>query len=258
MKNKITLLFFVTSLLFITSSCIFLGPWVEGNGNVQEETRKTGEFDEIEVSRGINVYITQGNMTKVVVRADENLLEIIETRTEGDKLIIKATQNIRKAESKKVFVTTPKITEISSSSGSNVYSETKIVSKDLELSTSSGSNMTVEIDAENVDASASSGSNIKLQAKAENLDSSASAGSNIRIEGTTDNFSAKVFSGANIRAKELTANNGDLHASSGGNIWITVNKELIAKASSGGNVFYSGNPKNTNIENSSGGNIKKD
>lgn len=257
MKNKITLLLAVT-LVMLTSSCIFMGPWVEGNGNVEEENRKTGEFKEIEVSRGMNVYITQGEITKVVVKADENLLEIIETRTEGDKLIVTAKQNIRRAESKKVFVTTPKITKIKSSSGSNVYSETKIVSKDLELSTSSGSNMTLEIESENVDASASSGSNIKLQAKSENLDASASAGSNIRIEGRTDNFSAKVSSGANIKAKELTSENCDLTASSGGNIWITVNDELVAKASSGGNVFYAGSPKSTNIENSSGGNVKKD
>lgn len=258
MKNKFALLFTLTSLIFITSSCIFMGPWIEGNGNVKEETRKTREFDEIEVNRGMNVYITQGEITKVVVKADENLLEIIETRTDGDKLIITAKQNIRRAESKKVFVTAPKITKIKSSSGSNVYSETKITSKELELSTSSGSNMTMEIDSENVDASASSGSNIKLQAKAKSLDASASAGSNIRIEGTTDSFSAKVSSGSNIKAKELTTENCDLNASSGGNIWITVNDELVAKASSGGNVFYAGNPKSTNIENSSGGNVKKD
>ena len=49
-------------------------------------------------------------------------------------------------------------------------SETKIVSKELELSTSSGANMTLEIDSENVDASASSGSNIKLEAKSEHLE----------------------------------------------------------------------------------------
>ncbi len=258
MKNKITLLFSITTLMFVTSSCIFMGPWVEGNGNVKEETRTTGEFNEIVVSRGLNVYISQGDVTKVVVKADENLLEIIETRTEGDKLVVTAKENIRRAESKKVFVTTPKITEIKSSSGSNVYSETKITAKDLELSTSSGSNMTLEINAENVDASASSGSNIKLQVESRRLESSASAGSNIKIEGTSDFFSAKVSSGANIKAKDLTTEKCESNASSGGNIWITVTEDLTAKASSGGNVFYAGNPQNKNIENSSGGNVKKD
>ncbi len=257
MKKKIALLFSATLTLIFTS-CIFMGPWIEGNGNVVEENRKTRDFNEIEASRGINVYISQGEITKVVVKADKNLLEIIETRNEGDKLVVTAKQNIRRAKSKNVYVTTPKVDEIKSSSGSNVYSETKIVSKELELSASSGSNMTLEINSENVDVSASSGSNIKLQATAKNLESSASAGSNIRIEGNSDFFTAKVSSGANIKAKELTAEKCDLNASSGGNIWISVTDEITANASSGGNVFYAGNPKNTNIESSSGGNVKKD
>ena len=257
MKQKLSLLSFYILILFVVSSCVFSGPWVEGNGNVVEENRKTGDFNMIEVSRGINVYISQGEITKVVVKADENLMEIIETRAEGDKLIVTAKQNIRHAKSKKVYVTTPKIKEIKSSSGSNVFSETLIVSKDLELSTSSGSNMTLDVKAENLDASSSSGSNMKLHAESENIETSASAGSNIKLEGSTNAFSGKVSSGANIRGNDLTAESCSAHASSGGNIWITVKNELEAKSSSGGNIFYFGNPESTNIEKSSGGNVIK-
>ncbi len=257
MKKKITLFFSFVSVLLITSSCIFIGPGIEGNGNVQEENRKTGEFNEIEVSRGMNVYLSQGEYTKIVVKADENLMDAIETRTEGDKLIVTANQNIRKATSKKVFVTSPDFSEIKSSSGSNVFSETKIDSKNLDLSSSSGSNMTLQIYAENVEAKASAGSNIKLEVVAENIESSASAGSNIKMEGKVDAFSGKVSSGANIKAEDLTSDNCMAKASSGGNIWIMVNKELTANVSSGGNVFYYGNPELKNIEKSSGGNVIK-
>jgi len=238
-------------------ACIFLGPSIEGNGNVTEENRKSGDFDEIEVSRGMNVYISQGDITKVVVRADENLMDAIETITEDNKLIVKAKQNIRKAKSKKVFVTVPKIKEISSSSGSNVYSETKITSKNLELSTSSGSNMTMEVNVGNLESSASSGSNLKLQIKAENIEATASSGSNIFIEGKTDTFKGKVSSGSNIKAEDLSSESCTAQASSGGNIWITANKELNGKVSSGGNVFYYGNAETKNIEKSSGGNVIK-
>ncbi len=40
-------------------------------------------------------------------------------------------------------------------------------------------------------------------------------------------------------------------------IEITVNKELQAEASSGGDVNYKGNASITNVSNSSGGRIKK-
>jgi hypothetical protein len=257
MKKKITLFFSFVSILLISSSCIFMGPGMEGNGNVTEENRKTGDFNEIEVSRGMNVYISQGDYTKVLVRADENLMDAIETRIEGDKLIVTATKNIRKATSKKVFVTAPDFSEIKSSSGSNVFSETKIVSDNIELSSSSGSNMTVEVNSGNLEASASAGSNMKLEVVAENIESSASAGSNIKFEGATESFSGKVSSGSNIKAEDLKTKNCIAKASSGGNIWITVVEELTADASSGGNIFYYGDPEMKNIEKSSGGNVIK-
>ncbi len=257
MKKKASIFTTFILLLFMFPACIFMGPSIQGNGNVAEENRKTGEFDEIEVSRGMNVYISQGEFTKVIVRADENLMDAIETVTQDNKLIVRAKQNIRNAKSKKVFVTVPKISEITSSSGSNVYSETKLSAKNLEISTSSGSNMTLEINVGNLESSASSGSNIKLQLNAENAEAEASAGSNIFIEGKTDAFSGKVSSGANIKAENLTCENCTAQASSGGNIWITANKELNGKVSSGGNVFYYGDAETKNIEKSSGGNVIK-
>ena len=144
MKQKVSVVISFFVLLFVFFSCVFISPSIQGNGNVTEENRKTGDFERIEVSRGINVYISQGENIRVKVVADENLMDIIETFNEGDKLIVTAKQNIQHAKSKKVFVTAPKITQIKSSSGSNIFSETKIISKDLELSTSSGSNMSLQ------------------------------------------------------------------------------------------------------------------
>lgn len=64
-----------TILTVMFSSCWFLGPSVKGNGNVTEEVRHVGEFNRIKVTRGMNVYITQGIPTKVVVIADNNLYQ---------------------------------------------------------------------------------------------------------------------------------------------------------------------------------------
>ncbi|MBK6281967.1 MAG: DUF2807 domain-containing protein [Draconibacterium sp.] len=101
MKQKLPISALFVTFLFAFSSCVFMGPSIKGNGNVVEQTREPGNFDKIDVSRGMNVYITQGETRKVVVKADENLLEAIETKNEGDVLVIKATQNIRNATSKK-------------------------------------------------------------------------------------------------------------------------------------------------------------
>ena len=236
MKRPIALFISLIFLLIFATSCIYTGPSVKGNGNVVSDIRNVGDFDKIEISRGMNVYISKGDNRKVEVKADENLQKLIEIKTENDVLIIKATQNIRSAKSKKVFVTTPHVSKIKSSSGSNVYSESKLPFEKLELSSSSGSNMNLEVSSRIIEASASSGSNIKLKGKSES-------------------FKGKASSGSNIKANKLESKTCKAKASSGSNIWITAENSLDADASSGGNVFVNGNPENKDIEKSSGGNV---
>jgi len=238
MKQKSFILASFILGIFLTTSCVFSGPSLKGNGDVVEENRKVGSFDEIKVSRGINVYISQGEKTKVVVEADENLLEAIITKMDGNTLKITTDANIRKSKSKKVFVTCPNISVIKSYAGSNVYSENTIASKNLEIS-------------------ASAGSNIKLEVDAGELYVTSSAGSNIKLEGTAEIFKGKSSAGSNIKAEDLFTNDCLARTSSGANIWISAKNNFEGHASSGGNVFYSGNPKTTDINKSSGGNVIK-
>ena len=127
-------IFAILSILF--SSCFFLGPSVKGNGNVTEQVRQVDEFDQIKVSRGMNVYITQGSPTKVVVIADSNLHEIIETEVEDGVLKVTANENIRWAKEKKVMITVEKIKGVETTSGSNAWSKSQIMSENLELKAS--------------------------------------------------------------------------------------------------------------------------
>lgn len=239
MKRKQFQLAGIFALLsLILSSCWFMGPSVRGNGNVTEEVRQVGEFDQIHVSRGMNVYITQGSPAKVVVIADNNLHEIIETRVEGNVLKVYVNENIRWAKEKKVMVTVEKLTGVETSSGANAWSQNQIMSENLELKASSGANLTMDLNARYLKADCSSGANIKLSGLAKEAELGTS-------------------SGANLKGEELKADNCKMKASSGGNVSSTVNGRLDAKASSGGNVVYYGEPSETNVNTSSGGNIHK-
>ena len=72
------------------SSCYFdgWGTGISGNGNVVEEVRDVDGFTGVEVSTGIDVFLSQGNTFEVVVEADENLQEVILTELKGDKLVV--------------------------------------------------------------------------------------------------------------------------------------------------------------------------
>lgn len=239
MKTKqIQLIGIFAFLSILLSSCWFLGPSVKGNGNVTEEVRQVAEFDQINVSRGMNVYISQGSPAKVVVIADNNLHEVIETRVEGGTLKVYVNENIRWAKEKKVMVTVEKLSGLESTSGSNVWSQNQIMSENLEMKATSGANITLDVNAKYLKAGCSSGANI-------------------RISGLAKEAELGTSSGANLKGEELKAENCKMKASSGGNVSSTVHGRLEAKASSGGNVVYYGEPTETDVNTSSGGNIHK-
>lgn len=239
MKTKQIYLFGILAIIsFLLSSCWFMGPSIKGNGNVTEEVRQVREFDQIEVSRGMNVYITQGSPTKVVVIADNNLHEVIETEVEGGKLKVYINENIRWAKEKKVMVTVDKLTEVKATSGSNGYSQNQIMSDNLKLFANSGANLHFEVNAKYLKADCSSGANIKLSGLAKNAE-------------------LEVSSGANLKGQELRVDNCKMRASSGGNVYASITERLEARASSGGNIVYYGEPTSTEIDCSSGGNVHR-
>lgn len=239
MKTKqIQLIGIFAFLTIVLSSCWFMGPSVKGNGNVTEEVRQVAEFDQIHVSRGMNVYVSQGTPAKVVVIADNNLHEVIETKVEGGILKVYVNENIRWAKEKKVMVTVEKLSGLETSSGSNAWSQNQIMSENIEMKASSGANITIDVNAKYLKADCSSGANIK-------------------ISGLAKEAELETSSGANLKGEELKAENCKMKASSGGNVSSTVNGRLEAKASSGGNVVYYGEPTETDVNTSSGGNIRK-
>jgi hypothetical protein len=237
-RNQVQFIGILAVLSVMLSSCWMIGPSVKGNGNVTEEVRQVGEFDEIQVSRGMNVYISQGSPEKLVVIADNNLHEIIQTEVKGGILKIYVDENIKWAKEKKVMVTVSKLSAVETSSGSNVWSQGQIMSEYLDLESSSGANMTLEVNTKKLKANGSSGANIWLSGIAKQAELS-------------------VSSGANLKGQELKTDDCTMKASSGANVTSTVVEKLEADASSGGNIWYYGEPASIAINKSSGGNIHK-
>lgn len=226
----------------LTTACQFdinLGQ-VNGNGNVLTEERPVSEsFTAIRGSAGLDVFLEQGDEAKIVVEADENLLDIIETEIVEGKLKIGTKENIGRSKAKKVYVTYTSLNTIEASSGADVIANSVVKSENLTLDCSSGSDLEVDIFAKYVIAETSSGADLKVSGKATNLDASASSGSD-------------------LNAKDLLVINCTADVSSGADITVNVKEKLISETSSGGDVHYYGNPGNVSKnESKSGGGTHK-
>ncbi|PKA83835.1 putative autotransporter adhesin-like protein [Ulvibacter sp. MAR_2010_11] len=227
--------------LLVLSSCNFnlqLGQ-VDGNGHVTTEERPlNGPFHEVKGSAGLDVYLSEGAEEKVVVEADENLMEIIETEIHNGRLTITTTESIGRSKAKKVHVTYVSLDKILASSGSDVIANSVVKSEVLSLDASSGADLEVEIFAKEAYVETSSGADIKVSGKASSLFADASSGSD-------------------LNAKNLMVLNCNADASSGADITVNVKESLKADASSGGDVNYYGNPSAVTNNGSKSGSVRK-
>lgn len=235
--------FIITSIVSILLlSCNFsikLGDGTDGNGNVVSVDRAISkDFSSIKVSEGIDLYITQSTDVSLSVEADENLHDIIMTEVENDILRIYTDVNIRRATSKKVKLNIEDISAIKATSGSYVYSTNALDVDDMEINTTSGANVDLNVNSNTLNCHSTSGSNIKLIGK-------------------TNKLIASATSGSNIKASEFKATDSNVKATSGANISINTTNELTARATSGGDIKYSGNPDKVNKSDSSSGRIRK-
>ena len=233
---------FITAIgiaLLFTSCNFNINTGENGNGNVVTEERTvSADFTEVRGSSGLDVYLSQGDENKIVVEADENLLQYIETDVENGKLIVTTSHNIGQSESKKVYVTYKQLNSIEASSGADVMGNSVIKSENLSLKSSSGAELKVEVFSKDLTAKTSSGSDMEISGKASSLNADASSGSE-------------------LDAKELLVINCNAEASSGAGITVNVKEKLETHVGSGGNIDYYGNPISVNSNKSHSGSVNK-
>lgn len=229
----------VTSIISLVLLSCNLIEGVSGNGNVTKADRTLSDnFNEINVSQGIDLYITQSNDVALTLEADENLHNLIMTEVENGVLKIYSIENIKRAKSKKVMLNIKSISAIKATSGSDVYSTNTIEVSNLELKSTSGADITLDV-------------------KTEALNCHSTSGSDIKLSGSTILLIAEATSGSDINASQLQAETSNVKVTSGADISVNTSKELTASATSGGDIKYSGNPEKVNKSDNSAGSIKQ-
>ncbi len=237
--KTIKILLAVVLVTTLTSCHFDLHTGKDGNGNVVTKERSVSEdFTEVKGSTGLDVYLTEGAENKIVVEADENLMDLIETNISNGKLTIRSSKNIGRSKSKKIHVTYVRLDKIEASSGADVMGNSVIKSETLSLDSSSGADIEVEVFSNELYAETSSGADIDVSGKA-------------------NKFYANASSGSDLDAKKLEVITCNAKASSGADIIVNVKEKLDAKASSGGDVRYYGDPVIANKNQGRSGSIRK-
>ena len=224
------------------------------------ENRNVGEFSGIEVSTGVNVVFKQENATNVKVYADSDKLQNIITKVENGVLKVyidnKGAKRM-KFKNLSVNISSPKMDDIKTSSGSNFTVVNSIRENNLRIDASSGSSIVGKFIVNNTtDLNVSSGSNVKANITSGKIMLKTSSGANANVEGNADFGLFDASSGAVVKAENFRVNVAEVESTSGSSASVNVQDKMRVKASSGGSVKYKGNPKiDSDVSKVSGGSL---
>jgi ribosomal protein S6E (S10) len=206
------------------------------------EKRNVSSYHAIEVSGGIDLYLSQGNEAVAVSATTTEHRDRIMTKVENGVLKIwyEWKSNLRMDwgnRKLKAYVSFQNLDKLNASGGSDVDVEGSIKVNRLDMDISGGSDFSgkVELNELTIDAS---------------------GGSDVSISGKTDKLTVDVSGGSDFKGYELSADICNVEASGGSDVHITVNKELSASASGGSDVFYKGSGLIRDMK-TSGSSIKK-
>lgn len=191
------------------------------------EPRKVGSFTGLDVSGGIDLYLSSGDEAVAVSASKAEYRDRIKTEVENGVLKIwfdsKWGISINGSKNLKAYVSYKTLKSLEASGGSDVAVDGSINTGDLTLRISGGSDFKGAVNVSKLTVRQSGGSDVRISGKAANAVVDASGGSD-------------------FKGYDLVTDVCDLEASGACDIEITANRELSARASGASDIHYKGNP----------------
>jgi Putative auto-transporter adhesin, head GIN domain len=222
MKNTILL----TAFAFVSFAAIAQDGKVIDDKNAQK--RSAQGFHGVEISSGIDLYLSQGGEEAVAVSAAD-----LDVR---DHIKVEVVDGILKIyvddhgfhwghwnnQHMKAYVSCKTIDLLHASGGSDVFFEDPIHSDRLKMNLSGGSDLHGKMTIGE-------------------LSISQSGGADSYVSGSATTLYVHTSGGSDYHGYDLAADNCHVEVSGGSDAYLTVNKELTASASGGSDVHYKGN-----------------
>ena len=199
-----------------------------------------GEFNELKVIGKISVVLVKSNSNELHYSVQGiGKDDLIFDNKNGELVIkVKFTAGIAKDYSVKMEILYKDLDEIFAGSSAIINFKERVTGESVDIQ--AGNDAEIYLD--------------DLQTKEVELKST--AGGTIQIAGMVRSLEAKANTGGTIYAMDLIADNVEVRADAGGVVEVAAIKSIEAKASTGGKVIYSRNPKDVKTSTSLGGKIE--
>jgi hypothetical protein len=199
---------------------------VTGSGVSVTEERDIGEVTSVVLAGSGELTIVPGSPASLSVTADDNILPVIETETEGGKLTLhtRSRTDVRPKTKIAYTLTVPRLTAITVSGAGHVKAD--------QLTAGA---LTVKLSG----AGTAKLNNVACKSLALHLSGAGTA----TVTGVAEKLTVKLSGAGDIDAVGLKASSADVQVSGAGDIRVWATDELKARISGAGGVKYKGSPK---------------
>lgn len=205
------------------------------------ETRALTGFDAIAVGGGIDLFVRQGEDFRVEVESDDDVAKIV-TEVRDGTLQIRRDRTLSGffdwGDHGAVYVTLPALTALTASGGSDVRADGTLSGDELAIVASGGSDVAIDV-------------------AVGTLAATASGGSDTRLSGTARTAHLHSSGGSDLNASQFTVAEANVDSSGGSDVSIAVSERIVANASGGSDITYSGDPGSVNVNASGGADVRR-
>lgn len=243
MKTKFKLLLIPAIFAFLFNSCIY-DVWVEGNGDVIEETRTIPDFTQISSSGSYEVYYEYAEEPEVTVSCESNLMVYIETVVYNNELKIRTPYNIaiRPHKTIEVHVKGPYVDEISLSGSGLIHTEL-VETERLKLSTSGSGRIETTFVGDELETSLSGSGEIYVNAVCNYAEARISGSGRVDVEGEADRALYKISGSGKYYGYDFVVNHLEIDISGSGDMYVNAVETMDISISGSGNIYYIGDPE---------------
>ncbi|MCD4828498.1 MAG: DUF2807 domain-containing protein [Candidatus Cloacimonetes bacterium] len=214
---------YITGFLLLALS---LTGCVKGSGNVVTRQCDVSDFQRIELHGLGAIIITQGDHESLVIEAEDNIIERVHARVEGDELIIGMKRKLFVRPTKPIVyhVTVREINRIAVLGAGEIEATTPLRVPHLELRVAGAGEIDLEVDTDSL--------SLKV----------AGAG-DLWLRGRADVFMIEIAGAGEVEAFELQTRSTVIEAAGAAEIEVSVSESLSLVASGACEVRYRGDAR---------------
>ena len=200
---------------------------VSGQEEFSRETREVASFTGIDAGGAFDIYLSQGESTRLVLESEAKNLEKISTKVNGGVLEI-SSKGIKHSDKLNIYITNTGYSSLNIHGAASLKGETPLMGEKLDIEASGASDTELEIYYNEVATEVSGAASVKLS-------------------GEAGNHTATVSGAGDLNAGNLMTAITRASASGAGSAHVNASEKLISNTKGAGSIEMSNKPENLTI-----------